>query len=53
VSSNTALTDRDHDELALLYNVSVQDIAFFKKQQWVATKALKHETRFYLSKISK
>ena len=37
MSSNAPLTDRDHDELVLLYTVSVKDIAFFKKQQWVAT----------------
>jgi len=37
VSSNAAATDQDRDELILLYEVSVQDIAFFKKQQWVAT----------------
>jgi hypothetical protein len=37
LNSNAALTEHDHAELVLLYNVSVQDIAFFKKQQWVAT----------------
>jgi hypothetical protein len=37
VNSNAAPTDQDRDELLLLYDVSVKDIAFFKKQQWVAT----------------
>jgi hypothetical protein len=37
LSSLPPLADQDRDELALLYTVSVQDIAFFKRQQWVAT----------------
>lgn len=28
---------KEHDELKLLYHVSVQDLAFFKRQQWVVT----------------
>ncbi|MDH5527836.1 MAG: hypothetical protein OEY97_11075 [Nitrospirota bacterium] len=31
---NEELTDREHEELRLLYQVSVQDLAFFKNQQW-------------------
>ena len=31
------LTDSDAEELRLLYQVSVADIAFFKQQQWSAT----------------
>jgi hypothetical protein len=31
------LEDSDREELRLLYEVSVADIAFFKKQQWAAT----------------
>jgi hypothetical protein len=33
----TPLTESDREELRLLYQVSVADIAFFKKQQWSAT----------------
>lgn len=34
---STPLTDSDAEELRLLYQVSVADIAFFKQQQWSAT----------------
>lgn len=30
-------TDKDEDELRLLYQVSITDIAFFKQQQWSVT----------------
>lgn len=36
-SRNNGLTDSDRDELQLLYEVSVADIAYFKQQQWSAT----------------
>lgn len=32
-----SLSDREHEELRLLYSVSVGDIAFFKQQQWIVT----------------
>jgi len=32
--NSDGLTDDDREELRLLYNVSVADIAFFKQQQW-------------------
>lgn len=35
-TSNT-LTEVDQEELRLLYQVSVSDIAFFKQQQWFVT----------------
>lgn len=31
---NNQVSDREHEELKLLYQVSVSDLAFFKKQQW-------------------
>ena len=36
---NTALsgTDREHEELRLLYSTSVGEISFFKQQQWTVT----------------
>jgi hypothetical protein len=34
---NGGLNDNDRNELRLLYEVSVGDIAFFKQQQWNAT----------------
>lgn len=36
-ASTEQLSESDREELSLLYDVSVKDIAFFKKQQWVAT----------------
>lgn len=36
-SNNIALDDHEREELRLLYQVSVSDIAFFKQQQWSAT----------------
>jgi len=35
--ASAPLTSTDGEELRLLYQVSVADIAFFKKQQWSAT----------------
>lgn len=35
--NTTSISEHDREELILLYEVSVKDIAFFKKQQWVAT----------------
>jgi hypothetical protein len=36
-SMHVDLTESDSEELRLLYNVSVADIAFFKQQQWAVT----------------
>lgn len=36
-SMHVDLTESDKEELHLLYNVSVTDIAFFKQQQWAVT----------------
>ena len=36
-SVQECLTEPDREELRLLYNVSVTDIAFFKQQQWAVT----------------
>ncbi len=35
--SNGELTDREFEEVKLLYNVTVADLAFFKRQQWIVT----------------
>ncbi|MDA8339001.1 MAG: hypothetical protein M0Z70_06855 [Nitrospiraceae bacterium] len=32
--NNNQVSDREHEELKLLYQVSVSDLAFFKRQQW-------------------
>jgi hypothetical protein len=35
--STQPVTDREHEELRLLYSASVGEISFFKQQQWTVT----------------
>ena len=37
MTQETELTNREHQELSSLYQVTVSDLAFFKSQQWTLT----------------